>query len=47
MKFHDRITKIMFPDEYYFKDEYYRGQPILNQPQFDGMSHEPCIDYAV
>lgn len=39
MSFCDRVTKMMFPDEYVFEGEYYRGHPILNQPQFDGMNY--------
>ena len=42
MNFSDRITKVIFPDEYVFRDEYYRGQPIFNQAQFDGMSDDQC-----
>ena len=39
MNFGDRITKVIFPDEYVFDGDYYRGRPIMNQPQFDGMQY--------
>lgn len=36
MKFYERITNLFFPDQYIFKNEYYRGQTIMNQPQLIG-----------
>ena len=32
------ISHIIFPDEYNFDGDYFRGQPIFNQPQLLGES---------
>ena len=39
MKFYERITNLIFPDQHIFKNEYYRGQTIMNQPQLIGKTH--------
>ena len=46
MKFYERITKIIFPDEYVFNNDYYRGQTIMNQPQLIGL-YLPTVDHFV
>ena len=36
MNFYERITNIIFPHEFLFDGDYYRGKTIMNQPQLLG-----------
>ena len=36
------ISHIIFPNEYDFDGEYFRGEPIFNQPQLLGKFRSEC-----